>query len=192
MAQAELEIRQLSPTATIENAKLCMSASDSDNDNDYLNFGESPVVVFHAVPGGTVQSPKQSYSQSVSAMICFCALTNSSTGHIPSFCVGQPRMPVSGTTPSLMTMRICGSATFEQESTGVDVESKDKRRRMVKRTLELNVGAERRELRRDERSVGRDMIRRKGPVHGEVREIERRDDCTNVRTILKTKRSTHH
>lgn len=31
-----------------------------------------------------------------------------STGHIPSFCLGQPRIPVSGATASLMMIRIWG------------------------------------------------------------------------------------
>ena len=80
-------------------------------------FGGSPVVVFQATPGGTSQSPWQSHSQSVSLEICFCAPTNVSTAHIPSACSGHPLMPVNGTTPSLMMMRICGCKVEEHDNT---------------------------------------------------------------------------
>lgn len=41
-------------------------------------------------------------------IISFWAATNVSTGHIPSFCLGQPRIPVSGATASLIMTRIWG------------------------------------------------------------------------------------
>ena len=74
----------------------------------YNRFGGSPVVVFHSSPGGTSQSPLQSQSQSVFLIFSRIASTNVSTGHMPSFCSGQPLIPVKGATPSLIMMRIWG------------------------------------------------------------------------------------
>ena len=71
-------------------------------------FGGSPVIVFHRSPGGTSQSPLQSQSQSVFLIFSRIASTKVSTGHMPSFCSGQPLIPVKGTTPSLIMMRIWG------------------------------------------------------------------------------------
>lgn len=79
----------------------------------YDGGGGDPLVVFHASPSGTVQSPWQPHDQSTSSMISFCAATNVSSGHIPSGCWGQPLMLVSGVTPSLMMIRICSPGVDE-------------------------------------------------------------------------------
>ena len=73
----------------------------------YNCFGGSPVVVFHRSPGGTSQSPLQCQFQSVFWIFSRIASTKVSTGHMPSFCSGQPLIPVRGATPSLIMMRIC-------------------------------------------------------------------------------------
>ena len=75
---------------------------------DYNRFGGSPVVVFHWLPGGISQSPLQCQSQSVFLIFSRIASTKVSTGHMPSFCSGQPLIPVKGATPSLIIMRIWG------------------------------------------------------------------------------------
>ena len=74
-------------------------------------------MVFQAEPAGTLQSPWHAQSQSVFPMISRMDSTNMGSGHFPSLSSGQPRMPVRGTTPSFMMMRICGSGVEEQDST---------------------------------------------------------------------------
>lgn len=80
--------------------------------------GGAPVVVFHALPGGTSHSPKHAHAQSVSPIISRIAATNTGSGHAPSALSGHPRMPVSGTTPSFTMTRICVSGVELHESTG--------------------------------------------------------------------------
>lgn len=82
-----------------------------------LLSGGAPVVVFHAVPGGTSQSPRHAHAQSVSPIISRIAATNTGSGHAPSALSTHPRMPVSGTTPSFTITRICVSGVELHEST---------------------------------------------------------------------------
>lgn len=148
------------------------------DDDDGGGAGGSPVVVFHAVPGGTCQSPWHAQFQSVFAMISRCAATNVGTGHLPSLSSGHPRMPVSGATPSLMMTRICGSGWASQESTGagVDWRSVVGGRVLARLTLELDVGRERRQVGGLERAVLGHVVGREGPVDGEVGQVESGND----------------
>lgn len=79
--------------------------------------GASPVVVFHAEPAGTCQSPRHAQFQSVLPIISRWASTKVDTAHLPSLSSGHPRMPVRGATPSLMMTRICCSGRFSQDNT---------------------------------------------------------------------------
>ena len=83
----------------------------------YGGGGGYPTVVCHSSPSGTVQFPWHPQAQSVLAIISLIASMKVVTGHRPSCCSGQPFMDVSGTTPSLTMMRICGSFAPSQSIT---------------------------------------------------------------------------
>jgi hypothetical protein len=143
--------------------------------NIFYCLGESPVRVSHSVPGGTVQLPWQSYTQSVFLMISFWAVTNVSTGHMPSFCLGQPRIPVSGATPSLMMIRICGPGNEVHSKTN----SRDEEGWWTKcniHTLELDISGKWSKFCRPKCSVMGNVGIRQRTRFGKNRQIQRRDN----------------
>ena len=152
--------------------------------------GGSPVVVFQPWPAGTSQAPLHAHAQSVVRIASRSAATNADTGHSPyGSSGGQPLTLLRGVTPSLTTMRIWGSGFASQDST--KEEKRVKKRTVWKmregHTLELHVGCERRKMRSLEGTVDWDVVRRKGPIRGEIREIESRQDWSGLVNFGHTK-----
>ena len=114
--------------------------------------GYHPPTVSHAFPSGTSHSPAHPHSQSTSRIVARCASMNVESGQSPGGEDGHPRMPVSGTGPSLTTIRMWDASASSEaghERTSVASAPYDRATRTSKkkkRTLELDVGRKRREI----------------------------------------------
>jgi hypothetical protein len=169
--------------------------------------GGYPTTVSHSAPAGTLQSPWQPQSQSVSAII-LCArqherciphrrethrrwpATNLSSAHRPYVSAAQPSTPVSGTTPSFTITRMLSPEPSQFSTVPLVSWSAQGRRGQERRTLELDVRAEGRELADNEALVLRDAVRRERAAGGERAQIERSKHCTRVSVAVRGRRDS--